>query len=117
MGVALVVSFVSVLFGFYYLIRAFYIAKDAKDYKKIQHYFITAFIYLIFVPIVIITGTHSFIAPLLAMVAEPIQTSQTIVLTATEVVHERNPFQIYLFILGIGGICYWLYRYFKFNKN
>ena len=117
MGVALVASFVSVLFGFYYFIRAFYIAKDSKNYKRIQHYFITAFIYLIFVPIIVITTTHSFIAPLLAMVAEPIQTTQTIILTATEVVHERNPLHLYMFVLSAGAICYWIYRSIKFHKR
>lgn len=116
-GVALFCSLISIFFGVYYLIKAVHMKNSTSDYHKIQHYFLTGVVYIAFLPVILLTLSHSFLAPLFAISKEPIPTTESILLTSTEVIHETNPIIIYIYMLASVVFIYWLLNYIKVHKK
>lgn len=117
MGTAFLASFISILFGGYYLVKAFYFGKLSTNYTKLQHYYITAITYIVLIPIVVLVMSHSLLAPYFGRSETAIEVKGGILVKSTEMIHNTNPLEIYLGMLALGGIVYWLKNYIKIHKK
>ena len=111
--VGLIVSLVSVFIGIYYVIKAIFLSKDSKNYKKVQHFFIVAGIYILCLPLMIISFTHGIMGPLLLLNLQQAPTNGISIATS-KMILERSPFEMYAFILGFAGIVFGIKKIIHF---
>ena len=117
MATAILFSIISIFFGLYYLVKAIYFAKASSDTAKLRHYLLTAVVYLIFLPICILIISSNIIVPLAATVQSQIEVEHSISVSGAVMIHQTNPFYLYLYILALGGIAYWIKNYKEIYKK
>ncbi len=119
MGLALSLSTISIIYGLYYLFNLIYVMKTSTKVKKAQSYLLSAFMYLLIIPLFLIIISHNLLVRLFAVSSEPRFVEKTILIRGTEVIHSTDPFSIYFVILLFLTIIYWLIRYFRtyFSKK
>jgi len=117
MGTAFIASFISILFGAYYLVKAIYFGKMSTNYNKLRHYYITAINYIVLVPILVLVISHNFLAPHFGTSKTPIEAKEGLIIESTQIIHQTDPLHIYIGMIALAGVIYWIRDHIKIRKQ
>lgn len=111
-GLGLMVSFVFLIAGAYYLVKMYYFMQMSDDMSKASGYIVRIFFYGIFSPIMALFFANDMGIPLFARPTE----QQMAAYHAGNLVlinHTLNTGALYLVIMGIIGMTYAVYYFYE----